>query len=115
MRAAKVGKKAKMMDFPSAASVADKVNEELLEVREALTLGNADKIAEEIGDLLLSVASLARLAGVDPEQALGRATDKFIDRFAAVEAAAVAVGKDLATMSDADKDALWENAKKIGK
>ena len=69
MRAAKVGKKAKMMDFPSAASVADKVAEELAEVREALALGDSEKTAEEIGDLLLSVASLARLSGVEPEQA----------------------------------------------
>ena len=112
MRAAKVGKKAKMMDFPSAASVADKVAEELAEVREALALGDSEKTAEEIGDLLLSVASLARLSGVEPEQALTRATDKFIDRFSAVEQAALAKGKDLADMSDAEKDVLWENTKK---
>ena len=115
MRAAKVGKKAKMMDFPSVESVADKVGEELAEVREALKAGNRDAVAEEIGDLLLSVASLARLAGVEPEQALGRATDKFIDRFAAVESAALAAGQDLAAMTDAEKDALWENAKKSDK
>lgn len=115
MRAAKVGKKAKMMDFPNAASVADKVGEELQEVREALETGNSEALTEEIGDLLLSVASLARLSGVDPEIALTRATDKFIGRFAAVEAAAAEVGKDLADMTDAEKDFLWENAKKIEK
>ena len=115
MRAAKVGKKAKMMDFPNAAAVADKVGEELAEVREALTAGSKEALAEEIGDLLLSVASLARLAGVDPEQALGSATDKFIGRFAAVEEAAMAAGRDLADMTDAEKDSLWENAKKTEK
>ena len=115
LRAAKVGKKARMMDFPSADAVADKVTEELAEVREALASGNGDAVAEEIGDLLLSVASLARLAGVDPEQALSRATDKFIDRFAAVEEAAAAAGRDLAAMSDAEKDILWENTKKSEK
>ena len=115
MRAAKVGKKAKMMDFPSAASVADKVEEELAEVREALGAGSPEALTEEIGDLLLSVASLARLAGVDPELALTRATDKFIDRFAAVEQAAASEGKELAAMSDEEKDVLWENAKKIAK
>ena len=115
MRAAKVGKKAKMMDFPDAASVADKVAEELSEVREALLCENKDHIAEEIGDLLLTVASLARKAGVDPELALTRATDKFIDRFSAVEAAATELGVNLDQMSDAEKDILWENAKKIAK
>ena len=113
MRAAKVGKKAKMMDFPDVASVADKVGEELCEVREALTGENKDHLAEEIGDLLLSVASLARKAGVDPELALTRATDKFIDRFSVVEAAAAELGVNLDQMSDAEKDVLWENAKKI--
>ena len=115
MRAAKVGKKAKMMDFPDVGSVADKVGEELSEVREALAAGNKEAVADEIGDLLLSVASLARLSGVDPEIALTRATDKFIDRFSAVEKAAIAAGQDLAVMTDAEKDVLWENAKKIQK
>ncbi|MBE6703078.1 MAG: nucleoside triphosphate pyrophosphohydrolase [Ruminococcaceae bacterium] len=115
LRAAKVGKKAKMMDFPDAVAVADKVSEELLEVREALAAANGTALSEEIGDLLLSVASLARKAGVDPELALTRATDKFIDRFEAVEQAATALGKDLSVMSDAEKDVLWENAKKIAK
>ena len=115
MRAAKVGKKAKMMDFPDAASVADKVGEELAEVREAMTCESHERVAEEIGDLLLTVASLARKAGVDPELALTRATDKFIDRFSAVEAAATALGTDLEQLSDAKKDILWENAKKFAK
>jgi tetrapyrrole methylase family protein/MazG family protein len=115
MRAAKVGKKAKMMDFPDAASVADKVSEELEEVREALLVEDREHIAEEIGDLLLTVASLARKAGVDPELALTRATDKFIDRFCTVETAATELGVNLDQMSDAEKDVLWENAKKIAK
>ena len=115
MRAAKVGKKAKMMDFPDAASVADKVGEELAEVRAAMASGNNEALAEEIGDLLLSAASLARKCGVDPEIALTRATDKFISRFAAIEQAALEAGLSLEQMSDAEKDVLWENAKKIEK
>ena len=115
MRACKVGKKAKMMDFPDIASVADKVGEELAEVRGALVSESPERIAEEIGDLLLTVVSLARKAGVDPELALTRATDKFIDRFCAVEIAATALGVNLEQMSDAEKDILWENAKKSAK
>ena len=115
MRAAKVGKKAKMMDFPNTESVFDKVSEELAEVRGAMLTMDDDALCEEVGDLLLTVTSLARKLGVDPELALTRATDKFIDRFAGVEAAAAAVGAELESMTDAQKDALWENAKKSGK
>ena len=115
MRAAKVGKKAKTMDFPDVDSVLSKVGEELDEVREALADGREAELAEEIGDLLFSAANLARKAGVDPELALTRATDKFISRFAAVEALATAAGRDLSDMSDAEKDDLWENAKKNAK
>jgi tetrapyrrole methylase family protein/MazG family protein len=112
MRAAKVGKKASMMDFPDAESVLSKVEEELGEVRQAMQEKDAHAIGEEIGDLLLSVASLARKAGVDPELALGRAVDEFVDRFELVERAALAQGQSLESMSDAQKDILWENTKK---
>ncbi len=112
MRAAKVGKKAAVMDFPDTASVLLKMKEELSEVEEALAAGNADAIVEEVGDLLFTAANLARKAGVEPEEALTRATDKFVGRFAAVEALAAEKNADLAAMSEAEKDILWEIAKK---
>ena len=115
MRAAKVGKKASVFDFPNTQSVLEKVKEELLEVEAALLEQNAENVAEEIGDLLLSIASLARHAGVAPEEALTRATDKFIARFDAVESAATEMGLDLMTMSDEDKEKLWQNVKKSSK
>ena len=113
MRAAKVGKKAKALDFPDAAAVAQKLREELAEVEVALATGNENAVFEEMGDLLLSAASLARFAGVDPEHALSAATDKFISRFALVEELASAKGADIVSMSDAEKDILWQEAKKI--
>lgn len=112
MRATKVGKKASMMDFPDTASVIAKVREELAEVEAAITAGDATATAEEIGDLLLSVASLSRFTRVDAERALGVAVDKFIDRFAAVERAAEALGTPLADMSVEEREKLWQNAKK---
>ena len=115
MRAAKVGKKAKVLDFPDAASVLEKMREELAEVEGAIAQGDENAVFEEMGDLLLTCASLARFAGVDPEHALSAATDKFITRFATVEELAVARGADLALMSDAEKDVLWQEAKKTGK
>ena len=114
MRAVKVGKKASVMDFPNAESVADKVREELQEVREAMATGNEEEITEEIGDLLLTVASLARKLHVNAEMALTAATDKFIARFAAVEAAVEADGADFAALSDAELDEYWQKSKKSG-
>ncbi len=115
MRAAKVGKKASVMDFPDIAAVLLKMKEELKEVEEALAAGNADAIAEEVGDLLFTAANLARWAGVEPEETLTRATDKFVGRFAAVEALAAEKNADLVAMSDAEKDILWGIAKKSAK
>lgn len=112
MRAAKVGRKAKMMDFPDTASVLLKMKEELAEVEGALAAGGEEAILEEMGDLLFTAANLARKAGVEPEEALTRATDKFVDRFAAVEALAAEKGADLALLSNDEKDILWKIAKK---
>ena len=113
MRAVKVGKKAAVLDFPDAESVACKVEEELSEVREAMARGEKAQIEEEIGDLLLTVASLARKLGVDAERSLNLATDKFISRFSAVENEATARGCDMASMSAAELDEIWEKCKKI--
>lgn len=115
MRAVKVGKKAAVLDFPDAESVARKVEEELAEVREAAASGDKERIEEEIGDLLLSVASLARKLGVDAEQALGRATDKFINRFSDVEDAVSAAGCRMSELSDAELDVFWQKTKKTDK
>ncbi len=112
MRAVKVGKKASVLDFPDAASVAAKVEEELAEVRDAMTVGDSAAIEEEIGDLLLTVASLARKLGVDAERALGSATDKFITRFSAVEKEVLSRGLDMCDADAATLDEIWENLKK---
>ena len=115
MRAVKVGKKASVLDFPDAESVACKVEEELAEVRAAAASGERAHVEEEIGDLLLSVASLARKLGVDAERALGRATDKFIARFDAVERAVTAAGHAMSELSEAELDVFWQKSKKSEK
>ena len=115
MRAVKVGKKAAAMDFPDAESVALKVEEELSEVREAMREGDAEHLAEEIGDLLFSVANLARKCKVSAEEALTRATDKFIARFSAVEQAAAASGHKIEDLDAENLDILWQKLKKVDK
>ena len=68
-------------------------------------------VEEELGDLLFSAVNVSRFVNVDAEQALTKATDKFIDRFRKVEAQAKAEGRPMEAMSLAELDALWERAK----
>ena len=111
MRAEKVGKKASCFDFGDREQVMDKVCEELCELNEAIEQGNMTNVEEEMGDLLLTVTSLCRKLGIEPEVALNKATDKFINRFEALENAVIAAGKDVNSMTMEELDAVWEENK----
>ena len=111
MRAEKVGKKASCFDFGDREQVMDKVCEELCELNEAIEKGDRDNMEEEMGDLLLTVTSLCRKLGIEPEVALNKATDKFINRFETLENAVIAAGKDINSMTMAELDAVWEENK----
>ena len=111
MRAEKVGKKASCFDFENAELVMDKVAEELCELSEAIDSGDKACIEEEMGDLLLTLTSLCRKIGVEPEVALNKATDKFIGRFSVLENAVSEQGKDINSMSMTELDAVWEEIK----
>jgi ATP diphosphatase len=106
-RAAQVG-----FDWPEALPVVDKVREELDEVLEAMSSGDAVAVAEEIGDLLLSVSNLARHLKVDPETALRSANGKFERRFRFIEQQLRTQGLKAEQCSLAELDALWGEAKK---
>jgi MazG family protein len=114
-RAAKLGRRAASVgfDWPDRAGVAAKVREELGELESA---GTADprRVEEEIGDLLFTVANLARHANVDPEEALRHANRKFERRFRHVEKQVRESGRDWTTFSAAELDALWNGAKRAG-
>jgi nucleoside triphosphate diphosphatase len=113
MRAEKLAKRAARVgfDWPSLSEVFDKLDEETLEVREAVAEGDQDHIAEEIGDMLFVVANLARKAKVDPELALRSANSKFERRFRFVEAELTKIGKTPATSSLEEMEGLWLRAK----
>ena len=111
MRAEKVGKKASCFDFGDREQVMDKVCEELCELNEAIEQGNMADVEEEMGDLLLTVTSLCRKLGIEPEVALNKATDKFINRFETLENAVIAAGKDVNSMTMEELDAVWEENK----
>ena len=111
-RATKLGKRAGRVgfDWPDAAGVRDKIDEELAEIDE-IPAGERDRRAEELGDLLFATANWARHQGVDPEEALRLANAKFERRFRAMEALARARGRSLASLDAAAWDALWNEVK----
>ena len=111
MRAQKVGKKASCFDFANAQEVMDKIEEELDELRAAISLGDQSNAEEELGDLLLSVTSLARQLHIDSEEALVRATDKFIDRFDEIEQAVLAEHKEIQEISAEELNRIWDQNK----
>jgi len=80
-RAARVG-----FDWPEAAPVLDKVREEIAEIEtEMAACGDAERLDEEVGDLLFAAVNLARHLKVDAEGALRRANRKFERRFRRME------------------------------
>jgi len=113
MRAQKIQKKAAQVNFDWAeiADVVAKVDEELAETKTAMRAGEADHVAEEIGDLLFAVVNLARKQQLDAETLLQSATDKFVRRFAAVEDEVRKGGKQLGDVGLDELDAIW-NAQK---
>ncbi len=108
-RAARVG-----LDWPDADGVAAKVREELAEVHAARDQGGPDAVEEEIGDLLLACASLARHCRVDPERALRRACGKFEARFRRVEADVRSQEREWDSLSARELDEMWQRAKQTG-
>ncbi len=102
-RAARVG-----FDWSRPEEVARKVREEMEEVEAACT---PEEVEAEVGDLLFAVANWARHLGVEPETALRKANARFASRFRAMEEQARQRGLDMAQMSIAELDRLWEDIK----
>jgi MazG family protein len=99
-------------DWPDAASVLDKVEEEVREVRAAVASGDAAAASAEVGDLLFAVVSLARLLGEDPESALKAANRKFRRRFQHVEEGLRGRGRSPAESTLEEMESLWTDAKR---
>ena len=112
-RAAKLGKRAASVgfDWPDAGGVRTKLDEELDELETAIREGDAEGIAEELGDVLFSTANLARHLDVDAEQALTDANRKFARRFRGMDAAARAAGESLEGLAPEALERLWEAQK----
>jgi MazG family protein len=99
-------------DWPDAAAVVDKIDEEVRELRAAIATGERAAIRHELGDLLLATASLARHLDVPAEVALRDATARLLDRVRRVEASARARGQHPADLPADELDRLWRDAKR---
>ena len=98
-------------DWERDADVAEKIEEELAEWREAARAGDRESEEKEIGDLLFSIVNLARRRDVDPEGALRRAQSRFRSRFARVASKARESGREIGDFDAAALDRFWEEAK----
>lgn len=114
-RAAKLTKRAARVgfDWPDLPPVFDKMQEELGELWHEIDQQriDADRVEDEMGDVLFVASNLARKAGVDPEVALRRANAKFERRFAAMEVLAAADGTPIEQLDLASWQALWVRVK----
>ena len=98
-------------DWEKIEQVWGKVNEEILELKEAEASGNNQHIEEEIGDLLFAIVNLSRYLTISSEDALRKTNQKFIRRFKKVEEGIKAKGKKLDEASLEEMDYLWNEAK----
>jgi len=105
-KAARVG-----FDWRRAEDVFDKIDEEIGELRDAINGKNPQNIHDEIGDLLFSIANIARKLDVSPEEALQSANRKYMRRFEVMERSVRSEGRNLDQLTLEQMDALWDEAK----
>ena len=105
-KAARVG-----FDWRRTADVFDKLEEETAELRAAVDGGDDGMVQEEIGDLLFTIANIARKVEVNAEEALQAANRKFIRRFTSMERTVREKGRNLDQLTLEQMDALWDEAK----
>lgn len=118
IKAFRIQEKAAQVKFEweNTQQVWDKVEEEMMELKEVFSTPDYDKLRleDEFGDLMFSMINLSRFIHIDPENALERTNKKFIHRFQYIEAKAKEQNKSLKEMTLEEMDALWNEAKLLG-
>lgn len=113
IKAYRMQEKTKQVGFEweNKSQVWDKVQEEMLELKEEVNIeDNQERIEDEFGDVLFSLVNYARFLKVDPETALEKVNKKFKSRFEYIENNA---DRPLTDMSLSEMDALWNEAKRV--
>ena len=103
-KAAKAG-----FEWEDIAGVWSKVNEELEELKDAISSGDKAHAQEELGDVLFTLVNVARWCEISPEEGLAGTNQRFLDRFSRVEAA---LDGDLQGQSIEKLEGLWQQAKR---
>ena len=114
VKAIRLQEKSKQVGFEwnNSGEVWEKVEEETLELKEAVDSGDIRHIEEEFGDLMFSLINYARFLHIDAETALERTNRKFIDRFTKMEQTIVLSGRQMTDLSLEELDAIWNAVKK---
>jgi XTP/dITP diphosphohydrolase len=106
-KAAQVG-----FDWPTAKEVWEKVDEELAELKEEFAENpHSEKTEKEFGDFIFSMINLARKFDINPDDALEKTNQKFINRFQHIEAKAKEQNRNITDMTLAEMDVFWNEAK----
>jgi XTP/dITP diphosphohydrolase len=113
VKAMRLQEKAKQVGFEweNKEQVWEKVEEEIKEFQEAITIGDKIKTEEEFGDLIFSLINYARFLQLDAENALELTNKKFIYRFTKMEQQATENGKNLSAMTLPEMDSIWNAIK----
>lgn len=99
-------------DWHEWQPVVEKVREELDEVVEAVEMEQGQqRVEEELGDLLMSVANLANQLKVEPENALRKANNKFEKRVNRLREILALEGNESENCDDEALDQAWRQAK----
>ena len=117
LRSIKIQKKAASLNFDwkNKTQVLSKVDEELIELKEAIQKNNKDNIEEELGDLFFTLLNLSRHLKLDPDQTIRKANNKFILRFNTMENILDEMKLKWHNLETSDLEQLWNKAKLIHK
>jgi len=113
LRAARLTEKAARVgfDWRRTEDVFDKVNEEIAELHEAIASADETKVHDEVGDLLFTIANIARKLNVNAEEALQSTNRKFTRRFGSMESRVRESGRNVDDLTLEEMDTLWDEAK----
>lgn len=99
-------------DWPEISGVTAKIEEELGELKEAMTSATPEEIEQELGDVLFSLVNLARFLNLNAEEALRKSVARFTTRFQRMEEALRQNGGRLGELGLDEMERLWQQAKR---
>jgi len=114
-RAQSISRRAAHLGFewPDIEPVWAKVDEEMHELKEAVTSGDRTRVGEEFGDLLFTMVNIARFLDVESEEVLAQTVDRFTRRFRHIETRLRQANREFAQSNIEEMDRYWEEAKKF--